>query len=224
MVFIQAQRGTLCCEFVGADRILFVLPMLCMWILYCFQTKWDSAVCSVWSPMHFFFSFSKNCNVKNSLCSFWKKLSWSVWHQWVFVGGEWSPLCLQSTGGFGAGLQAQAKGQLSPTLIFLTQQTLQWHQLFFLIENYSFLVKIQQYVWGIALIPSYPLKDQLKHILKQIHFSKVPTNTAMRKKALKKSKFVLLNFGSYCKTNQEMKAMWVVLKKKCTSLTLKDFL
>lgn len=31
---------------------------------------------------------------------------------------------------------------------------------------------------------SYPLKEQLKHILKQIQFSKVPTNAAVREDAL----------------------------------------
>lgn len=55
MVFIQAQRGTHCWEFIGVDRALFVLLMLCMWILYCFQTKWDSVVCGFRSQIHFSF-------------------------------------------------------------------------------------------------------------------------------------------------------------------------
>lgn len=107
----------------------------------------------VWcqEPNTFSLSFSWNCNVKNGLCSFEKKLSWFIWHQGHYVGSEWSPLCFQGTGGFGAGLQAPAKGQLWPTLIFLTQQTLKLHQIFFLIENCRLLWRFS--IWVRALPP-----------------------------------------------------------------------
>lgn len=151
----------------------------------------------------------------------WADLSDISEFSWAVNG---APCACRALEGLEQGCRLKPKASCHQPWFFSPNKLSSDISFFFLIENYSFLVKIQQYVWGIALTPSYPLKDQLKHILKQIHFSKVPTNTAMRKKALKKSKFVLLNFGSYCKTNQEMKAMWVVLKKKCTSLTLKDFL
>lgn len=50
----------------------------------------------------------------------------------------------------------------------------------FLIENWIFCEGSAVHLRD----ASYLLKEQLKHILKQIHFSKVPTNTAVREEAL----------------------------------------
>lgn len=126
--------------------------MLCMWILYCFQTKWDSVVRGVWSQ--YIFSFLLELQREKWFMLFLE--AELIYLTSVMLRGRWmEPLVLAEQCRVWSRAAGSSQRPAVTNLGFshpINSPATSAGFFFFSVKLQVF-VKVQQYVWGMALTP-----------------------------------------------------------------------